>query len=125
MLLVGLFQHTVAASATYYFVTAYNGYSFGNTVNSLYMPAACTAKKLYVAIMTAQPADNSLVVTLMHNGVDSVLKVTFPASAAANTVESDLTDTVAVATGDTLTFQATNNSTSASAEIGYVSMECQ
>ncbi|MDA8171065.1 MAG: hypothetical protein M0Z48_04455 [Nitrospiraceae bacterium] len=125
MLIIGLYQHAVAASATYYFVSAYNDYSTGPAFNKIYMPVSCLAEKLYVTIMTAQPADNSMTVTLQQNGANTLLLVTFPAGAAANTTESDLTDSVAISTGDTLEFAAQNNSTSTSAEIGYVSIICQ
>jgi hypothetical protein len=85
------------------------------------MPNAGTFSNLYVRLRTAQPADNSVVVTVRLNAASTALTVTIPASSGANTTYSDVTHSFTYAAGDLISVMIVNNSASTSGSILSIS----
>jgi len=99
--------------------------SMSSTIGQI-IPAACTAKRLYVRPAAAINSGGTITVSLFNasTGVDTALAVTLPAGGALQTY-SDLTDTVALTAGQMYSLHFNNQS--AAANSGYWSwgFQCQ
>jgi hypothetical protein len=120
----GLYTHgnnaSVPASTTYY-LAFYTPGLFTTTAN-IAVTRACTAQNLYFSTNSAQPASGSLVITILKNNAATGITITVAAGAAA-AIHSDITHTVSLSQGDSLTMQIVNNATGASALITRASLE--
>lgn len=78
---------------------------------NLEITAPCTISNLSVTTNGAQPANNSLVMTVNKNNVNTALTVTIPAGSVAGTFTSGAS--VSFAAGDSINIEADNNDTTA------------
>lgn len=90
------------------------------------MPATCTAQNLYVVTGTTQPSDAALTVSLGVGGTAQALSVTIAASDAAGTYsDTNSADNISLGVGDLVNFIVVNSSTSTSATIQTISVQCK
>jgi hypothetical protein len=85
-------------------------------MTEIVMPRVGTIKNLTIYLETAQPASGSLVFMVRKNRADTALTKTIAANAAAG-MYTDPTHSFAVAQGDRLALQITNNALLVSAQI--------
>ena len=81
-----------------------------------------TIKNFFTNTATAQPANNSITLTMRKNGVDQTVTLTIAASAAAG-VFSDTTHSFTVAAGDLIDVKVVNAANTTSAQFNSVSFE--
>lgn len=84
------------------------------------IPKSGTLSKFYIQTNAIQ-GNNTLVVTLRLNGVDTALVVTVPATSAAG-VYSDLTHTVSATAGQLIGWKFTNNANDSQQNMGGISV---
>jgi hypothetical protein len=90
--------------------------------NTLYtVPYAGTIDRLAVVTNTAQPATNSIAVTVRKNNGDTTLTLTIPVSAAAG-LFTDNSNSFAVAAGDKISIKAVNPGPNGSANFTHISV---
>ena len=105
----------VPASSTRYLTLFTNNNTFPNLDRTETTAALTgTLRNMILRTSSTQHSTGSLVVTLFKNGVSTGITITVAASGAAG-IYADLTNTVAVTRGDTLTIEVVNNATSAAA----------
>lgn len=113
---------TVPAGATNYLAPMVGGVQTALTY--MMLTVAGTLKNMYVRILSAQPADGSLVFTLVVAGVASQIVITIPAGSAAGSY-FDTTHTAVQSVNVQIRCQVVNNSASASAQIGPWSVQLE
>lgn len=121
---VGGGQEPLGAGITAYRGTVQHSFQAASYV-SWSAPANCTARNLRVRTVTAQPGDNTMVVTLYNSTTlaTTALTLTIAAGAAAG-LFSNTSDTVSITAGDSLALQFVNNSSSSSAALHSWSIQC-
>lgn len=88
--------------------------------NQMPMSAAKTLGNLSIVCQFPQAADDTFVVTVQKNGVDTAVSVIVPAAGVAG-VYADLVNTVAFAVGDLFGLHLTNNSAISQASLAAFS----
>lgn len=114
---------TVGAGATSFvslFSSGLNATESGLQVPMPYAGYAGTHKGMRVQLLTTQPGTGTLVMTLRKNGVDTIQTFAIPAGGSG--IWAD-TKTVQCAAGDKLSIKFVNNASTASAQIGSVSLD--
>ena len=109
---------TVAATSTAYMCPG--AVVVTTSINTVW-PVAGTLSNMYIRIVTAQPANNSMVVTLHLDNVATALTITIAAGAAAG-VYSDLTHTVSLTAGQLVKWALVNNANVPSAAPQSITM---
>lgn len=115
---------TVAGTTTVYTGPG-QGVGLATTTETLAaMPVvySSTAKNLCVWTTTAQPANNSMDITLFDNGVATALTTTIPLSGAAG-LRCDYTHTASLTAGHWFTWEIKNNANTTSANVNEITME--
>lgn len=109
---------TVGSGATVFAAPFFGGsFNATETNRQLTIKVAGTVGNLYVRTNSAQSGLGSLVVTVRKNGsTNTAVTLTITAGAAAGTF-SDVSNTVAFAAGDLISFQIVNNAAATSANI--------
>ena len=111
-----------ASTTTYHSINAGITTAFSTEINRSFLFATSgTLGNLYISTSGTQSATGSMVCTLRKNGVATGIKVTIAAGATA-TQYSDLTHTVSISPGDTVSLQFVNNATAASLAVYGVSI---
>lgn len=112
---------TVSTGATTYFST--NATTSGSETNrQILMPAACTARDLFIRTGSTQGAQPATL-TLRKNGSATGLTITIAANATANTFE-DVTNTASFAAKDLWAFEVVQTAGATSAQIMQIGFRC-
>lgn len=100
---------TACVASTNYVAPYRGGFTTTEVANQSVVPWPCTAKRLFVYLNTAQPADGSLVITMRRNGSTQGLVISVP-SAGASGLYTDQINETSFAAGDLYAFGFLNNS---------------
>lgn len=104
-------------------LTGSSGFNSNSDVVWLPVPADGTLQNAYLVTRFDQPADGSLVATLIVDGSATSVVLTIPANTPSQTVISDLVNTASVSAGDLVRWEIVNNSASTSARIASIVVE--
>jgi hypothetical protein len=113
---------TITASTTNYTWINSSGLSFSTSEGGriIIMPNGGTLKNLYVKTIGTQPITGTLIITIRKNSADQTLTITIPAGATSG-VFTDLTHSVSLVAGDTLSIGLVNSATGSSTGLVAVS----
>jgi hypothetical protein len=112
---------TVPAAGTRYMRPWAAVLSTNNTGSTF--PKACTLSNLFIKTLSAQPAGQSLVITVKENGVATGITVTIAGGSAAGTF-TDITNTYAFTAGRGIRFDLVQGAgAAASAQIAFITLK--
>lgn len=114
----------VGASATSHLAPFTLNLQGAESVAQWVVPAACTAKNLYVKTTSTQTATGAMTITVKDNSTNTAVTLTVAAGAVAGSFNSAATS-AAFAAGDLMDVELVNAGTASSAAIGAWGVQCQ